>query len=137
MEKLFFYFLFFNRNFRLDPLPLSKESGSNLFFQYVNMFFVFVFLMFLFGFSLFLCFPACCTVRSTGFARTKECICFFSAECHQREKTILHLFQGNLHKGMLHCPQENNGLFKKQLLIEEYLFKIMLDFLQGILFMFK
>ena len=44
---------------------------------------------------------------------------------------ILHPFQGNLHKGMLHWS------LKEQLLIEEYPFKIMLYFLQGTLYFFK
>ena len=50
---------------------------------------------------------------------------------------MLHPFQGNLHKGMLHCPQEIPWSLEAQLLIEEYPFKIMLYFLQGILYLFK
>ena len=37
---------------------------------------------------------------------------------------ILHPFQGNLHKGMLHCPQGMPWSLKVQLLIQEYPFKI-------------
>jgi hypothetical protein len=67
------------------------------------------------------------------------CVCFQSRECHQRNRTILHLFlfQGNLHKGTPHCPQGTQSSLKAQLLIEEYLFKITLDFFQGLLFLFK
>jgi hypothetical protein len=49
----------------------------------------------------------------------------------------LHPFQGNLHKGMLHCPQGIPWSLKVQLLIQEYPFQIMLYFLQGILYFFK
>ena len=51
--------------------------------------------------------------------------------------SILHPFQGNLHKGMLHCPQGIPWSLKVQLLIQEYPFQIMLYFLQGILYFFK
>ena len=38
--------------------------------------------------------------------------------------SILHPFQGNLHKGMLHCPQGMPWSLKVQLLVQEYPFKI-------------
>jgi hypothetical protein len=55
---------------------------------------------------------------------------FRSKECHQKDKTILHLFQGKLHKGMPHCAQGMQWFLQVELLFEEYLFKIMRDFLQ-------
>ena len=62
---------------------------------------------------------------------------FLSKECHQRYQTM-YLFQGNnVFFYMPHCPQGIQWFRKVQMLIEEYLFKTMLDFLQGVLFLFK
>ena len=104
-----------------------------LFFVFPIFFWVLVFPMF-FVFLPVPMFPACCTVRSTGFAGT---MFFRSKECHQKDKTILHLFQGKLHKGMPHCAQGMQWFLQVELLFEEYLFKIMRDFLQWILLLFK
>ena len=69
------------------------------------------------------------------------CVVFFWARnttlFSKEWANMLHPFQGNLHKGMLHCPQEIPWSLEAQLLIEEYPFKTMLYFLQGILYLFK
>ena len=68
-------------------------------------------------------------------------VLFFSNQgvppCFKRNKQISYLFQRNLHKGMPHCPQGIPWSLRVQLLIEEYSFKIMFDFLQEILCLFK
>jgi hypothetical protein len=85
-------------------------------------------------------FPACCTVPPFGLPDSQGP--FFSKQGVSPKasfpcKTILYHFQGNLDKGMPHCSQGIQWSLKVQLLLKEYLFKIMLDFLQGILFLFK
>ena len=85
-------------------------------------------------------FPACCTVPPFGLPDSQGP--FFSKQGVSPKasfpcKTILYHFQGNLDKGMPHCSQGMQWSLKVQLLLKEYLFKIMLDFLQGILFLFK
>ena len=109
--------------------PLSKEFVCFMCFPFFSfffpMFFVFlpnyflVFPMFFlfvqgfFGLSLFLCFPACCTVRSTGFAGA----IFSKQEASPKEKTILHFFKETCIKACPHCPQGIQGSLKEQLLI--------------------
>ena len=101
--------------------PLSKECVFyvfSVFFVFFSQcflcFFQIIFLVFpmfflfvqgFFGLSLFLCFPACCTVRSTGFAGA----IFFQARSVTKGKNNIAFFQGNLHKGMPALSSRNTG----------------------------
>ena len=102
--------------------PLSKEFVCFMCFPFFSFFFpmffvflpnyffgfsnVFLFVQGFFGLSLFLCFPACCTVRSTGFAGA----IFFQARSVTKGKNNIAFFQGNLHKGMPALSSRNTGV---------------------------
>ena len=94
-----------NKDTQKKIVPDSLERGgldkSFVVFLFSNVFFCFsVFPMCFFVFSLFLCFPACCTVRSTRFAGTnfskarsvtkgKQYCIFFKETCIKACHTVL------------------------------------------------
>jgi len=88
------------------------------------------------GCSLFLCFPACCTVRSTRFAGTN----FSKARSVTKGIKQYCIFSRNLAKRHATLSSRNTMVSWRATAywrIPFQLFKIMLDFPQGILFLFK
>ena len=110
-----------------------KKNSSRLFgeggLDKSFVFFVFQCVFLFLGFSnvfflFFLCSYVFLPAAPFGLPHSQGPCFFLSKECHQRNKTRWHFFQGNLHKGMPHCPQGMQWFLEVQLLIEEYLFNI-------------